>query len=199
MLVSASPRRLAILKKLGADLIVAPAHIDENAIPYTTPRELALKAAYMKIQARAHEWPQHILIGCDTVVALDGRVFGKPCNADDARAMLRALSGRRHSVISGVAVKATPSSVLLDAVETLVTFRPISNEEIEHYVQTGEPMDKAGAYAIQGGAKNFVESIAGDYWNVVGLPVQRLLEMLEEFTDVSHLKANLGRFRENEI
>jgi septum formation protein len=199
VLVSASPRRRAILEKLGARIEIAPANIEEEAIPYATPRELALKAAYSKIQARAHEWPHHILIACDTVVALNGQVFGKPRDTEDARAMLRALSGRCHSVISGLAVKATPSSVLLDAVETTVAFRPLTDDEIEQYVRSGEPMDKAGAYAIQGGAKKFVTSIEGDYWNVVGLPIHRLLEMLGEFMDVVDLKANLVRLKEDEI
>ncbi|MCX7624971.1 MAG: Maf family protein [Candidatus Sumerlaeaceae bacterium] len=199
VLVSASPRRRAILEKLGLPLVVAPAHVDEDAIPYSSPRELALKAAYAKIQARAHEWQNTILLACDTIVALDGHVFGKPRDYDDARQMLRRLSGRRHSVISGVAVKATPSSVLLDAEETFVTFRPLTEEQIDAYVKSGEPMDKAGAYAIQGLAGKFVANIEGDYWNVVGLPVEKLLEMLGQFIDVGHLRQAARNLRKDDI
>lgn len=187
VLVSASPRRRAILEKLGLPIIVAPANVDEDSIPYASPRELALKAAYAKIHARAGEWENEILLACDTIVALDGCVFGKPRDEEHARLMLRQLSGRRHSVISGVALKATPSSVLLDAVETFVTFRPLTEQEIDSYVRSGEPMDKAGAYAIQGEAGRFVAALEGDYWNVVGLPVEKVLEMLGQFMDVSNL------------
>lgn len=199
VLVSASPRRRAILEKLGLPIIIAPANVDEDSIPHASPRELALKAAYAKIQARAGEWQNDILLACDTIVALDGRVFGKPQDEEHARQMLRRLSGRRHSVISGVALKATPSSVLLDAVETFVTFRPLTEQEIESYVRSGEPMDKAGAYAIQGQAGRFVEAIEGDYWNVVGLPVEKVLEMLGQFIDVSQLYGVARNLPKDEI
>jgi septum formation protein len=199
VLVSASPRRRAILERLGFDVRVAPADVAEDEIPYSSPRELALKAAYAKLEARAPDFPGSILVASDTVVALDGRVYGKPRDAADAAAMLRDLSGRRHSVISGVAVKGTPSSVLLDAVETYVTFRPVTEEEIARYVATGEPMDKAGAYAIQGGAREFVTGVEGDYWNVVGLPAARLLDLLGEFMDVAGQRQNLTTLKEGEI
>ncbi len=199
VLVSASPRRRALLERLGFDVTVAPAHIDEESIPHSSPRELALKAAYSKLHVRASEFPNAILVASDTVVALDGKVYGKPRDAAHAASMLRALSGKRHSVISGLAVKATPSSVLLDAVETLVTFRSLSDEEIAEYVATDEPYDKAGAYAIQGKAGEFVTTVEGDYWNVVGLPVGRLLDILGEFMDVQHARQILSTLKEGEI
>jgi len=199
VLVSASPRRQAILRKLGIPFLTAPANVDEESIPFATPRELALKAAYTKVMARAHEWPNSILIGCDTVVALDGRVYGKPRDAEDACRMLRELSGRRHSVISGLAIKATPSSVHLDAEESFVTFRELSDDEILSYIESGEPMDKAGAYAIQGLASKFITKVDGDYWNVVGLPIDKLLSVLEQFIDVRAFRSRLAELKRDEI
>lgn len=199
VLISASPRRRALLERLGFAVTVAPAHIDEDSIPFSSPRELALKAAYCKLQARARDFPDAILIACDTVVALDGKVYGKPRDAAHAAAMLSELSGKRHSVISGLAIKGTPSSVLLDAVETLVTFRPLTEKEIADYVATHEPYDKAGAYAIQGEAGKFVTNVDGDYWNVVGLPVARLLDLLDDFIDVSYARQIFTTLKEGEI
>jgi septum formation protein len=185
---------------LGFQFEVKPADVDERAIEYKSPRELAMKAAYQKVLSKASELtPSSILVGCDTIVVLDGTVFGKPANADEALQMLRTLSGRRHSVISGVAVKATPSSVLLDAEESYITFRELSEREIREYVESGEPMDKAGAYAIQGGARAFVEKIEGDYWNVVGLPIHKLLDMLSQYMDVGEYRKRASQLREFEL
>jgi len=200
ILVSASPRRRELLKRLGFQFEVKPADVDERAIEYKSPRELAMKAAYQKVLSKASELtPSSILVGCDTIVVLDGTVFGKPANADEALQMLRTLSGRRHSVISGVAVKATPSSVLLDVEESYITFRELSEREIREYVESGEPMDKAGAYAIQGGARAFVEKIEGDYWNVVGLPIHKLLDMLSQYMDVGEYRKRASQLREFEL
>jgi len=200
ILVSASPRRRELLKRLGFQFEVKPADVDERAIEYKSPRELAMKAAYQKVLSKASELtPSSILVGCDTIVVLDGTVFGKPANADEALQMLRTLSGRRHSVISGVAVKATPSSVLLDAEESYITFRELSEREIREYVESGEPMDKAGAYAIQGGARAFVEKIEGNYWNVVGLPIHKLLDMLSQYMDVGEYRKRASQLREFEL
>lgn len=200
ILVSASPRRRELLKRLGFQFEVKPADVDERAIEYKSPRELAMKAAYQKVLSKASELtPSSILVGCDTIVVLDGTVFGKPANADEALQMLRTLSGRRHSVISGVAVKATPSSVLLDVEESYITFRGLSEREIREYVESGEPMDKAGAYAIQGGARAFVEKIEGDYWNVVGLPIHKLLDMLSQYMDVGEYRKRASQLREFEL
>ena len=200
ILVSASPRRRELLKRLGFQFEVKPADVDERAIEYKSPRELAMKAAYQKVLSKASELtPSSILVGCDTIVVLDGTVFGKPANADEALQMLRTLSGRRHRVISGVAVKATPSSVLLDVEESYITFRELSEREIREYVESGEPMDKAGAYAIQGGARAFVEKIEGDYWNVVGLPIHKLLDMLSQYMDVGEYRKRASQLREFEL
>ncbi len=195
VLASASPRRRELLEKIGLQFVVAPADVNEEALPYRTPRELAIKAAYAKACAIEPRFPRAILLAADTVVALDGKVYGKPVTPDDAARMLRELSGRRHSVITGVVVKESGKMAVLDAVETWVSFRELTETEIENYVASGEPMDKAGAYAIQGGASAFVTHIEGDYWNVVGLPVARLVELLGSFLDVRPFQQKLRELR----
>jgi septum formation protein len=195
VLASASPRRRDLLEKIGLKFIVAPAEVDEDSLPYRTPRELAIKAAFAKALAVAPHYQRAILLAADTVVALDGKVYGKPASPDDARRMLRELSGQRHVVITGIVVKESRGMAVLDAVETWVTLRELSEGEIERYVATGEPMDKAGAYAIQGRANAFVTHVEGDYWNVVGLPVARLLELLGSFLDVRPFQAKLRELR----
>ena len=133
-----------------------------------------------KAEAVARCHPDSIVIGADTVVALGTQVFGKPKDEMQAREMLRALSGKRHQVIGGVAVLSAQQQVTFSCV-TNVRFYPISETEITDYIRSGEPMDKAGAYGIQGLGKRFVEGIEGDYFNVVGLPVSRLLRVLAGF------------------
>ena len=164
-----------MLRAAGIAFEKRPAHIDESVLPGETARDCVLRLAEAK--ARAVWRPGEIALGADTVVELDGGILGKPADAADAARMLRLLSGRAHSVFTGV--------VLFDGggakrvvEETRVFFRPLAAAEIEEYAASGEPADKAGAYGIQGAASKFVERIEGCYFNVVGLPVSRIYGML---------------------
>ncbi len=168
-----------MLTALGTELSIAPADIDESAFTAPTPRELVCLLAREKALAASKELgavPDPI-VAADTVVDLDGRVLGKPETPEAAAEMLRALSGKAHTVHTGVAVYLR-GKVLSDTVSTAVFFRKLSEEEIARYVATGEPMDKAGAYGIQGIGGLLVQGIEGDYHAVVGLPICRLHEML---------------------
>jgi septum formation protein len=192
ILASASPRRREFFRALGIAHETAPANVVEDAIPYRTPRELAIKAAFAKACAVEPRYPRGLLVAADTIVVLDGTVYGKPGSPDEARRMLGELSGHTHSVITGLAVREIGKSALLDAEETRVRIRSLQAAEIDEYVATGEPLDKAGAYAVQGIGRRIVEGIDGDYFNVVGLPIRRLLEMLSRFTDTSEYERNLA-------
>jgi septum formation protein len=181
ILASQSPRRQELLHLLSLPFAVIPSGVDETTTPADlSPAALARWLAELKAEDVAARFPGALVIGADTIVVLGGAVMGKPVDSDDARRMLRALSGRTHRVITGIAVcRAGPDPLLLsDAVETEVTFRPLTDNEIGAYLLTDEPMDKAGAYAIQGFAALFVAGIRGDYPNIVGLPVVRLVELL---------------------
>jgi septum formation protein len=193
ILASGSPRRKEILSRLGVDFILAPADVDENAIPYSSPREFAIKAAFAKVCAVEPKFERGVIIGVDTIVVLNRKVYGKPNGPSDARRMLQELSGNTHSVISGIAVKETGKSTLLDAVETKVSFRDLTEGDIADYVASGEPLDKAGAYAVQGIGRRLIDHIDGDYYNVVGLPISRLLDMMDLYIDTSVYRCNLDR------
>ena len=181
ILASGSPRRRELLTALGVEeLIVRPAAGPEQIPPDTPPEGIVMALAAQKARevaptARAGD----VVIAADTIVWLDGEVLGKPRSEAHAREMLRRLSGRTHSVFTGVCV-AAGEQVLTAAEETRVSFRDLSPREIEAYVATGEPMDKAGAYGVQGKASLFVERIDGDFFNVVGLPLCRLGIMLKK-------------------
>lgn len=171
VLASASPRRRELLAGLGVGFEVYPVHADESPLPGEAPADLALRLARDKARAaRRALGAGPPVLAADTVVALDGQVFGKPADAAEAAAMLAALSGRAHRVYTAVSLAADGRED--DAVsESLVRFRPLSAAEIEAYVATGEPMDKAGAYAVQGLGGIFVEHLEGSYSGVVGLPL----------------------------
>ena len=179
VLASRSPRRRQLLEQLGLrDFRIVCSDADETASPGLTPPALvealsARKAAAVQHAAAAGD----LIIAADTVVALDGRVLGKPADGPDAFAMLSALSGRRHQVYTGLTV-VCGAQRLTEHEVTAVTFRSLSSAEICAYIATGEPMDKAGAYGIQGRGALFVEGIEGDYYNVMGLPVCRLGRIL---------------------
>ena len=179
VLVSRSPRRRQLLEQMGLrDFRIVCSDADETASPGLTPPALvealsARKAAAVQHAAAAGD----LIIAADTVVALDGRVLGKPADGPDAFAMLSALSGRRHQVYTGLTV-VCGAQRLTEHEVTAVTFRSLSSAEICAYIATGEPMDKAGAYGIQGRGALFVEGIEGDYYNVMGLPVCRLGRIL---------------------
>lgn len=181
MLASASPRRRELLSSLGVDYDIVVPDVDEESVQSDSPAELAQGRALLKARAAAELVPGAIAIGADTIVVCDGEVLGKPRDAADAKRLLEKLSGRTHVVITGVAVCEAGGECLVDRAETEVRFRPLTREEIERYVATGEPMDKAGAYGIQGKGALLVEHIVGDYFNVVGLPLVLLASMLRRF------------------
>lgn len=171
-LASASPRRRMMLEPLGYTLDVRPADIDETPRPGEAPEAYALRLAQEKLAGAPSP-----AVAADTVVHLDGEIFGKPQDAEDAARMLRALSGREHLVTSAFALR-VEDAVVSQAVTTRVRFRALREAEIRGYVATGEPMDKAGAYGIQGVGGFLVATIDGSYSNVVGLPLAELLDAL---------------------
>ena len=182
ILASGSPRRRELMEMLCPDrLRILPAVGEESADPALPPDELVKVLSRHKAEEVAARYaaPEDVVIGADTVVALDGQILGKPRDAGDARRMLRALSGRTHSVYTGVTVIRGGTS-LSHAERTEVFFRPLSDGEIERYIATGEPMDKAGAYGAQGWASLFVERLEGDFFNVMGLPLCALGQLLKQ-------------------
>lgn len=182
ILASQSPRRRQLLEQMGlTDFLVRPAKGEEIAGPGLTPDALVEALSRQKArEVAAGADPADLIIAADTVVAVDGRVLGKPHSTQQAREMLTALSGREHTVYTGVTV-CRGDRVLTQHEATAVRFRPLTQEEISAYIATGEPMDKAGSYGIQGLGALLVEGITGDYFNVVGLPVCRLGWMLTQF------------------
>lgn len=177
ILASQSPRRRELLGLIGIDHEVLPADIDESYLAGETPREHAERLARGKASA-VHQ-DDAVTIGSDTIVVVDGDVLGKPQNREHAHAMLRRLSGRSHVVMTGVAVQW--GGRLLSGVEEVgVTFRGLSDDEIERYIATGEPMDKAGAYGIQGFGATIVQRVDGDYFAVMGLALNLLVQLLRE-------------------
>ncbi|MCX7718527.1 MAG: Maf family protein [Candidatus Sumerlaeaceae bacterium] len=192
VLASASPRRRDLLTRLGFACEYAAADIDEDSIPYRTPREYAVKTAYAKALKVAEFRPRALIIAADTIVVLDGQIYPKPADRADAIRILSAIQGRTHEVITAVAVLESGRSAMLDAVSTAVTLRALTLAEIEEYVDTGEPMDKAGAYAAQGRGRALIERIDGDYFNVVGLPLGLLLNMLESHMPVAEYRKRLA-------
>jgi len=181
ILASASPRRQQLLKPLVESFRVVPADLDEDALTESDPWATASGLAIAKARSIARDYPDHLVIGGDTVVAYEDasgwHQLSKPTDTQDAIRILTLLSDRQHVVITGLAV-VYPGGEQVTTDHTEVTFRALSTAEIAAYVATGEPMDKAGAYAIQGGASGFVSAINGNISAVVGLPVERLEEIL---------------------
>ncbi len=177
VLASSSPRRRQLLAPLGFELQVSSPEVDESELPGETPRDFVLRVAAKKGRAVAQAHPGQVVLAADTAVVIGARLLGKPKSPDEALAMLRQLSGREHQVLTGVWVTGSTGEHQR-AVSTTVRFRPLSDAEARWYVATGEPMDKAGAYAIQERGGMFVESIDGSYSNVVGLPLAQTLELL---------------------
>lgn len=183
ILASASPRRTEILNQLGLDFQVIPSEVSE-VIPEksTAPQELVTKLALRKASDVARKLERGLVIGADTLVVLEDTIFGKPSGPAEAATMLSMLDGKIHSVYTGIAIVQVPSGQTeVGYSETKVKFRTLSKEEIQSYVATGEPLDKAGAYGIQGKGGVLVEGIEGCYFNVVGLPLSKLAEMLQKF------------------
>jgi septum formation protein len=180
LLASASPRRAQILRHAGIPFRSLPTHVDESRRPGEPPREYVLRLSREKVQSAAGQASgDAIMIGADTIVQLEGEIFGKPAGVEDARRILGRLSGQTHEVLTGVTLLRLADSRDFSFVETTrVAFAPLSPAQIEEYIATGEPFGKAGAYAIQGLASRFIERTDGDYFNVVGLPLERLRQAL---------------------
>jgi septum formation protein len=179
VLASASPRRRELLKLIGIEHSVVPSNFDETMQPGEEPKGHALRLAVEKAGAVASAHADAVVIGADTVVVLDGRVLGKPSSHAVAREMLQQLNGRTHTVITAVAV-AYAGAVRQGAEHVEVTFRRLGDDEVDAYVATGEGMDKAGAYGIQGFGATIVERIEGDFFAVMGLPLVRLVGLLRD-------------------
>ena len=187
VLASASPRRQELLINAGIEFVVRPANIPEVRLPHESPKGFAERMAQEKARTirdnveAAHPQNKNSLavLGADTVVVIGNEVLGKPTSSSDAARMLRLLSGREHSVITGVCLSGETFEDVRSET-TIVYFGELSESDIKSYIKTGEPMDKAGAYAIQGMASRWISKIEGDYNNVVGLPVDLVLRMLRE-------------------
>ena len=187
VLASKSPRRKELLKNIGIDACIMPANIDEDLFIGLPPEKMVKELSMLKAMDVARSFKKDTyVIGADTVVCVDGEIFGKPEDDKEAREMLKKLSGRSHEVYTGYCVVYCKSGVSVAKSEkTTVYFRNLSDEEIEAYVRTREPMDKAGAYGIQQQGSKFVERIEGDYFNVVGLPVCALVKLMKEEFDIN--------------
>jgi septum formation protein len=179
VLASQSPRRSEILRQAGIEFTVRIADVDEAVIAGETPEEYVQRLAVNKASA-IDAAESDVVLAADTTVVVDREILAKPADAADARRMLSLLSGRRHDVLTGICLR-RGAQIVRDFAATGVVFAPLSKKEIEEYVASGEPMDKAGAYAIQGLACKFVERIEGDYFNVMGLPISLVFRHLREF------------------
>ncbi len=180
ILASGSPRRRELLAKMGYTFEICAPDVDEHVTGHA--RDIVYTLAQRKAHAAAEHVARGVIVASDTLVSLDGVPLGKPADAAEAHRMLAALSGREHEVFTGVCVlDAETGESETRSVRTGVTFREIAPEEIDAYITTGEPMDKAGAYAIQGGAGAFVSALDGELENVIGFPVVEVREMLSHF------------------
>lgn len=184
-LASASPRRRELLTQLGIIIEVLRADIDETPLPGEAPQAYTERLAKAKAEAgwaKVSEFglPPRPLLAADTTVVLNGEIIGKPDSAEHARTILKQLSGKEHQVVTSIAVKQGDDCRVVSTVSN-VCFRPLLDEEIDHYIISGEPMDKAGAYGIQGVAATFVREIKGSYTGIVGLPLAETVELLREF------------------
>ncbi|HMK48490.1 MAG TPA: Maf family protein [Thermodesulfovibrionales bacterium] len=190
ILASASPRRKEILEKTGLKFKVDKSLLEENVIPGMKPREFARFLSREKAREVAKRHKNALVIAADTIILFRGRIFGKPLNRDHATEMLKALSGKVHSVITGFTIMDTADGKeATGSVETKVFFKRLSDEDIKAYVNSGEPMDKAGAYGIQGLGALLIKRIDGDFFNVAGLPLSTLGEKLKKF-GISVLESN---------
>ncbi len=187
ILASASPRRKELMALAGIPFEARPVDADETILCCTPPEGAVMMLATRKAQLAAEHFPDDLIIGADTIVAVGKHIYGKPDTSEEAFEMLSALSGKTHQVFTGVCIYTKSGHRNAFCTRTDVTFFPLSEEEIRAYIATGEPMDKAGAYGIQGKGALLVEKIDGDYYNVVGLPISRLVRELKSF------KAQIGQ------
>jgi len=184
VLASASPRRQELLKTIVEDFRIVPSEVDETKIRERNPVEFALKAAVLKARDVGDHYPGSLVIAADTIVCLGKRIIGKPRDREEARRILEALSGTRHRVITAVALfKKDEGRLISGYEESFVRFRKLDRSTIDAYLNSGDPLDKAGSYAIQEVNDAFVESLEGDYNNVVGLPVRLVRGFLKQFLE----------------
>jgi septum formation protein len=191
VLASASPRRRALLEAAGVAVDVDPVDVDEARLDGESPAQYVERLAREKAAAGARRHPDALVLGADTTVTLDGDVLGKPVDAAEAAGMLRRLSSRTHEVLTGIAI-AWRGAIASHVERTAVAMAPLSEADIAWYVASGEPLDKAGAYAIQGLASRFIPRIDGSYTNVVGLPVTAVLGLASRLTGAQELTGPLG-------
>ncbi|MFQ5445156.1 MAG: Maf family protein [Nitrospinales bacterium] len=180
ILASRSPRRIQFLKELGVKFQSEPSPVEEVIQPDKTPEENALQVARDKALWAAEQHKGAFVLGADTLVSLNGDIIGKPVDHEDARRILKKLSGREHQVITGVAIINPNNELFEQAVTSKVKIKPLTDEEISRYIRSGEPMDKAGAYAIQGKGSSLVASYQGSYSNIVGLPIETVEDLLKQ-------------------
>jgi septum formation protein len=179
ILASASPRRAEILEAVGWEFEKHAAEIDETELPNENPADYVQRLAGEKAAAVAEKYKNRLVLGADTIVVIENKIIGKPKDLADARKMLRMLSGNWHEVLTGIAI-IKDKEISIGLQRTRVKFAELSDTEIEFLVQEGKPLDKAGAYAVQAQAALFIEQIEGDYWNVVGLPVSLVYELIAQ-------------------
>lgn len=189
VLASQSPRRNEILRQAGISFTVRTAPVDESPFPGEPPEDYVQRLAELKARA-VPSAADEIVLGADTTVVVDGQMLGKPVNTADARRMIAMLEGRRHRVMTGICLL-RGAEIVRDCAVTQVWFAPMSAAEIDEYAASGEPMDKAGAYAIQGLASKYVEKIEGCYFNVVGLPMALVYRRFKYFTNSAALPRSL--------
>jgi septum formation protein len=182
VLASRSPRRAELLRAAGFEFAIRVTDVDETPLKGETPQSYVLRVAEEKALVVASD-DSDVVLAADTTVVLGCEIMGKPADADDASRMLRALSGQQHEVVTGICLK-RGARLVRDVATTAVWFAPLSDAEIENYVSSGEPMDKAGAYGIQGLASRFVDRIEGSWTNVVGLPVALVYRRLSEIISI---------------
>lgn len=196
ILASASPRRKELLKKICKKFRVLPADIDESAvINQNNPSKIAETIAFKKAEEIARKYPKAIVIGADTIVEKDGKIYGKPRDAGEAVKILKELRGTTQRVITGIAILCKEKNInLVDSEVTCVKMRDdITDEEIEDYVKSGEGKDKAGGYAAQEKGDKFIELIKGDYYNVVGFPLKKLSKLLQEAEGKGNFKIDFKK------
>jgi septum formation protein len=191
ILASASPRRKDLLSSIGCNYEIYVPDIDESILDEETPESACYRLSIQKAKSASVIFSEALIIAADTLVTIDNNIFGKPHDAEEARAMLNTLNGREHKVITGLSI-IYEGKTMTEIESTIVSFRKLTEDDIEAYISTGEYQGKAGAYAIQGYASLFIERIVGDYFNVVGLPLQRLSKMFLKIGIEFKEQINLG-------
>jgi septum formation protein len=180
ILASESPRRRELLASLGLDFDIIVSGVEEDRLEKETPEQHAIRLAIEKATSVSEQYPDAVVIGADTIVIIDNEILGKPADEKHALQMLRKLSGRTHQVITGFAILKNTKVLVHTCIRSFVTFKVLSEEELNWYVQTVEPYDKAGAYAVQGIGAFFIKKIEGSFTNVIGLPLAEIVEALRK-------------------